>query len=81
MEQGLLWGCQGRAEQLGSVPPPFQEQDARHQGGIKHLPADEGGPRAGQDVALLWRMGEQPSYGAAGAGADELEGLTWDPGP
>lgn len=26
-------------------------------------------------------MGEQPSYGVAGAGADGLGGLTWDPGP
>lgn len=79
MEQGLPWGCQGRAGQLGPVPPPSQGEDSRHQGGIRHLPEDEGGPRPGQDVALLWGTGEQPSCGVAGT--DGLGGLTWDPGP
>lgn len=37
--------------------------------------------RPGCGSALLWGAGEQPSCGVAGAGADGLKGLTWDPGP
>lgn len=74
-------GLSGQSWGAGPVPPPCQGESARHEGGIRHLPEDEGGPRAGQDVVLLWGTGEQPSRGVAGAGADGLGGLTWDPGP
>lgn len=41
-----------------------------------HQDEDGDGPRTGEDVALLWGMGEQPCHDVAGARADGLEGLT-----